>query len=201
MKKSSVKYLSIITLVAIICLSNLNILKASELNSEYPYPDGASPLTIDLIENGYLDWNKTSRKLQVTDKYVNYLQSQNPDAIVINNGSSVDIISTDQLTFSTRSVKNGGVTRLEPKWFGFTLLLDHNTCEEIARRYALGASMASLVAAFIPVSQPIAGMLAAVIAVQAALISANDKGNGIGMNILWSINQPLVGVPIWMWSQ
>ncbi len=55
MKKSSVKYLSIITLVAILCLSNLNILKASELNSEYSVLDEASALTVDLIENSYLD--------------------------------------------------------------------------------------------------------------------------------------------------
>ncbi len=38
-----------------IVLSNLNILKASELNSEYPYSDETSTLTIELIENSYLD--------------------------------------------------------------------------------------------------------------------------------------------------
>ena len=55
MKKSSVKYLSIINLVAILYLSNLNILKASELNSEYSFRDEASAIIVDLIENSYLD--------------------------------------------------------------------------------------------------------------------------------------------------
>lgn len=93
---------------------------------------------------------------------------------------NVGLISYDAQSIFTR----GGVNKIVWRWYGWDLYLSHSICHFIVHGGAGASGLAAIIAAVIPAAAPVAGVIAGVLVISTAIISYNDKGNGVVMKML-----------------
>lgn len=177
MKKINKKLIGILLILTIMLnLSSTVFANSNKYIDKENDINGIQYENSNMLSLGYLKQNENG-SVNITEEYVEYVKSKlkenNINASVIANNNSITIIENTNTML--RSSTSGGVTKIE--WLSFNrfkIYLDNSICRTIST----GGSIVGPLAFLIP-DPSISKVVGAAASVAAALITANNEGNGV----------------------
>jgi len=136
---------------------------------------------VNRLEDGTFELRlPRNEKLNVSNDVLNQItQGMNTINKLIKEGT---LTSTENLTVydpkDTSFSLQDGVNKIEFKWYGFDIYLNHAVCWNITHALNVAAAAAAITAA-IPAASTVAAIIAGALWLDATIIDWNDAGSGV----------------------